>query len=165
MHGLSRLASALRLGAYAAGAALLLTAVANAGECPADKVGKNSLSDAATAPKDVTDNVLASIDLASWPGLQNASVQSDRQFRMRRLEIKPGGVVPLHGHGDRPALIYVVSGEVTEYSSDCLVPIVHKAGEVSPETHEVSHWWKNTGSETVVLISADLLRDPSDHNM
>ena len=144
MHGSTRLASVLRrgalLGAYAAGAALLLTAVANAGECPADKAGSNPLSDAATMPKDVTDKVLASIDLSSWPGLQNASVQSDRQFRMRRLEIKPGGIVPMHSHSDRPALIYVISGEVTEYSSDCLVPIVHKAGEVSPETHEVSHW-------------------------
>ena len=50
---------------------------------------------------------------------------------MRRLAIKPGGVVPWHSHDDRPALIYVVVGEITEYASNCAVPIVHKAGEVA----------------------------------
>ena len=30
---------------------------------------------------------------------------------------------------------------------------------------EVSHWWKNLGDKTVVLLSADLLKDKNDHNM
>ena len=165
MHGSTRLASVLRrgalLGAYAAGAALLLTAVANAGECPADKAGSNPLSDAATMPKDVTDTVLGAIDLAKEP----VAIEG-RTFRLRRLEIQPGGEVPWHSHEDRPAIIYVVQGEVTEYSSDCAAPIVHKSGEVSPETHGVAHWWKNTGSKKAVLISADLLHAESDaHTM
>ena len=88
----------------------------------------------------------------------------DRQLRMRRLEIQPGGVVPWHSHEDRPAIIYVVQGEVTEYSSECAAPIVHMTGEVSVETHGVAHWWKNTGAGTVVLISADLLRAEDDAN-
>jgi quercetin dioxygenase-like cupin family protein len=75
---------------------------------------------------------------------------------MRRLEIEPGGIVPWHSHAERPAIIYVVSGTIEEYSSDCAVPIVHKAGDVSAEAKDISHWWKNTGTETVVLISADL---------
>jgi quercetin dioxygenase-like cupin family protein len=45
------------------------------------------------------------------------------------------------------------------------VPIVHKAGDVVAETSEVSHWWKNTGDKTVVLVSADLIKDPNDHTM
>ena len=80
----------------------------------------------AAPAKDVTDTVLASIDLASQPvGVE------DRQFRMRRLAIKPGGVVPWHSHDDRPALIYVAVGQVTEYASNCAVPIVHNPGEVA----------------------------------
>jgi len=90
---------------------------------------------------------------------------NDRTFRMRKLVIEPGGIVPWHSHGDRPAIIYVISGEVTEYASNCAVPIVHKAGEATPETHQTSHWWKNTGKEPATLISADLLKDPSDHMM
>jgi hypothetical protein len=36
---------------------------------------------------------------------------------------------------------------------------VHKAGDLAVENHEVSHWWKNTGKETVVLVSFDLFHD------
>jgi quercetin dioxygenase-like cupin family protein len=104
--------------------------------------------------------VLAAIDLAQEP----AKIEG-RMLRLRRLTIEPGGVVPWHSHGDRPAIIYVVTGEVTEYASNCAVPIVHKSGEVARETHVTAHWWKNTGKETAVLLSADLLHDANDHNM
>lgn len=138
-------------------------AAANAGECPADQVVASGQGQqaGATMPKDVTDTVLGAIDLGKEPvAIEN------RMFRLRRLEIQPGGAVPWHGHEDRPAIIYVVQGEVTEFSSDCAAPILHKAGEVSPETHGVAHWWKNTGSEKAVLISADLLHAESDaHTM
>lgn len=147
----------------ASGMLVLAVGTAHAGECPADKIVASGQGQqaGATMPKDVTDTVLGAIDLAKEPiAIEN------RTFRLRRLEIQPGGEVPWHSHEDRPAIIYVVQGEVTEYSSDCAVPIVHKAGEVSPETHGVAHWWKNTGSETSVLISADLLHAEADaHTM
>jgi quercetin dioxygenase-like cupin family protein len=141
----------------------LAVGTANAGECPADKVVASGQGQqaGATMPKDVTDTVLGAIDLAEEP-----VAIKDRMFRLRRLEIQPGGEVPWHSHEDRPAIIYVVQGEVTEYSSDCAAPIVHKAGAVSPETHGVAHWWKNTGNATAVLISADLLHATADaHTM
>jgi quercetin dioxygenase-like cupin family protein len=133
---------------------------AHAGECPAGKRIADATKPVDAAAKGVTDTVLASIDLADEP----AMVQ-DRKFRLRRLVIEPGGIVPWHSHGDRPALIYIVSGEVTEHASNCAVPIVHKAGEVAPETHVTAHWWKNTGRKPATLISADLLKDESDRNM
>lgn len=147
----------LTMAAFAATVAIGVPAFA--GECPADQVGTNPLADRATEPSGVSDNVLGTIDLAQEP----VAIEG-RKFRLRELIIQPGGIVPFHSHDDRPAQIYVVKGEVTEYSSDCLVPIVHKAGEVSQETHVVAHWWKNTGSEPAVLISADLLHDETDAN-
>ena len=66
---------------------------------------------------------------------------------------------------ERPALIYVVSGTITEYSSHCQVPIVHKTGELSVEQGGLSHWWKNTSKKPVVLISADIAQDPEQHGM
>ena len=69
---------------------------------------------------------------------------------------QPGGVVPWHSHDNRPAMIYIVAGEVVEYASNCAVPIVHKAGDVAPEKKGTSHWWKNAGSAPAVLISVDL---------
>ena len=140
--------------------AALTAAPAIAGQCPPDKVMTDATKPNAAPAKGVTDNVLAAIDLAGEP----AKIEN-RTLRLRRLTIVPGGVVPWHSHGDRPAIIYVVTGEVTEYASNCAVPIVHKSGEVARETHVTAHWWKNTGKETAVLLSADLLHDASDHNM
>ena len=141
--------------------ATVMTAnAALAGQCPADKRGVDVTKPSNAAAKDVTDKVLASIDLA-----KEKVALADHQLRIRQLEIKPGGIVPWHSHGDRPALIYIVKGEIYEYASNCTVPILHKAGEVAPETSATAHWWKNTGTETVVLIAADLLHDETDHNM
>ena len=140
--------------------AMAVASAASAGQCPADKMGADVTKPSTMAAKDVTDKVLASIDLAKEP----AQIQ-DRQLRLRRLEIQPGGVVPWHSHGDRPAIIYIVQGEVFEYASNCAVPILHKAGEVAPETHATSHWWQNKSSSTVVLLSADILHDKTDKNM
>ena len=133
---------------------------ASAGECPAGKMGADLTKPVTTPAKGVTDKVLAAIDLGKEP----AHIDG-RQLRLRKLEIKPGGVVPWHSHGDRPAIIYIITGEITEYASNCAVPIVHKAGDVARETSATAHWWKNTGTETVVLLSADLLHDPMDKNM
>ncbi|BAU94066.1 cupin domain-containing protein [Methylorubrum populi] len=136
---------------------------AQAGSCPADKVAAsgNGQAESKALAKGVTDTVIASTDLVKEPvGIK------DRQFRLRRLVIEPGGIVPWHSHGDRPAIIYVVAGEVVEYASTCAVPITHKAGEATTETHATAHWWKNTGSTTAVLLSADLFHVKGDpHEM
>lgn len=126
-----------------------------AGECPADKrvADGQGQKSGATMPKDVVDKVIASTDL----GKESIGVQG-RLFRARELRIMPGGIVPWHSHADRPAMIYVVSGEIVEYASTCAVPIVHRAGEVTAEKAPTSHWWQNTGTAPVVLISVDLFR-------
>ncbi|HYZ23684.1 MAG TPA: cupin domain-containing protein [Rhodopila sp.] len=151
--------------AVAAAAGLIAIAgltPAFAGSCPADKVVPSGHGQAMSnlPAKGVTDTVIASTELAKEPVGIN-----DRLFRLRKLVVEPGGVVPWHSHGDRPALIYIVSGEITEYASTCAVPIVHKAGDSTPETHRTSHWWKNTGTEQVVLLSADLFRTKDDPHM
>ena len=46
--------------------------------------------------------------------------------------MQPGGIVPWHSHNERPAMIYVVSGEVVEYASSCAVPITHRAAQSTP---------------------------------
>ncbi|HEV2546592.1 MAG TPA: cupin domain-containing protein [Stellaceae bacterium] len=150
----------LTLAAFVSLATVMAANAALAGQCPADKRGVDVTKPSNAAAKDVTDKVLASIDLA-----KEKVALADHHLRIRQLEIKPGGIVPWHSHGDRPALIYIIKGEIYEYASDCAVPILHKAGEVAPETSATAHWWKNAGSETVVLISADLLHDQNDHNM
>ena len=139
--------------------ASVMASAAFAGECPADQVKPDATKPVDLKPVGVTDTVIAMIDVDKEQGVK------DRKFRMRKLTIEPGGVVPWHSHGERPAIIYIVEGQIEEYASNCAAPIVHKAGEVVAETKDVSHWWKNLGDKTVVLLSADLLKDPNDKNM
>jgi quercetin dioxygenase-like cupin family protein len=145
-----------------AGIALGATVMASsafAGECPADQKKTDATKPVDLKPVGVTDTVIAMIDVDQQQGIK------DRKFRMRKLVVEPGGIVPWHSHAERPAIIYIIEGEINEYASNCAVPIVHKAGDVVAETKDVAHWWKNTGDKTVVLLSADLLKDPKDHTM
>ena len=134
--------------------ALSLAGLAHAGECPADKAAANDLKGAATAPVGVADTELASIDLSK----ENVKLDQ-RRLRLRQMTIMPGGVVPLHSHEDRPALIMVNSGEIYEYSSKCSVPILHKTGETAREFMGTKHWWKNTGTVQVNLTIGDIVND------
>lgn len=139
------------------GAVVLFGGNAYAGECPADKVAKGSVTSGPDKPVGVTDMVIGSIDLA-----QKAVAFKGENFRMRQLVVQPGGIVPWHRHSERPAIIYVVSGSVTEYRSNCAVPIEHKSGEVTVEFGaELAHWWKNNSNEPAVLLSSDILHTTS----
>ncbi|NOT42208.1 MAG: cupin domain-containing protein [Alphaproteobacteria bacterium] len=137
-------------------AALALTGFAFAGqalagECPTGKTMAGAMKPGPMAPKDVTDNVIGSIDLGQGYNI------AGKTMRLRRLVVQPGGVVPWHSHAERPANIYVVEGSVTEYRSTCAVPIEHNAGEVAVESGDLAHWWKNNTTKQTVLISADIV--------
>jgi quercetin dioxygenase-like cupin family protein len=146
--------------AVAIAGSMAVASAALAGECPADKMKTNARVKVDYKPVGVTDVTLGSIDL----GKQPAHIEG-RDLRFRKLTIEPGGIVPWHSHDDRPALIFVQQGEIVEYASNCQVPITHKAGDIRPEVSGTSHWWKNLGSETVILYVGDVRKDPSDHNM
>ena len=144
----------------AAVVSLFAAAPAFAGECPADKVGANALPNAPTAPVGVTEQELSSIDLAK----ENVHLD-ERRLRFRAMQIQPGGVVPLHSHADRPALIMVNTGTIYENSSKCLVPILHKSGEISKEFLGTKHWWKNDSKVVVKLTIADIVNDKKPETM
>jgi quercetin dioxygenase-like cupin family protein len=145
--------SILKMFAAASLFGALVSTQALAAGCPANKVvpeGRGQPKSNAPA-SGVTDTIIATNAISKPPiGLK------DRLFRLRRLVVESGGVVPWHNHSDRPAIIYIISGQITEYANTCAVPIVHVAGEAVAEMAPTSHWWKNTGAEPVVLLSADL---------
>lgn len=138
----------IAMAAIAAAATVSVASPALASQCATP--GMNALANAPTMPKGVTDTVIGSISLASEIGIDG------RQLRTRRLVVQPGGIVPLHSHKDRPALIYTVSGSITEYSSACGAPIQHKAGDISREADGLSHYWVNHGKVPAVLLSSDV---------
>ena len=151
-------ANIARLTAIAA--SLAFAAWAHAGECPAGKAAVNALADAPSAPVGVTDTELASVDLSK----ENVKLEQ-RRLRLRHMTIAPGGIVPLHSHEDRPALIMVNSGEIYEHSSKCAVAILHKAGDVAREYLGTKHWWKNSGRQPVELTIGDIVNDHKPETM
>ena len=136
------------------------SAAAFAGECPAGKMMANAREEVKLKATGVSDVTLGSIDLEKQP----ANIKG-RELRFRKLTIEPGGIVPWHSHDDRPALIFVQQGEIVEYASNCADPIVHKAGDIRPETSGTAHWWQNLGNKTVILFVGDVLHDKNDKNM
>jgi quercetin dioxygenase-like cupin family protein len=134
------------------GLVIMAPTVASAGSCPPDKV--------LSKPRDIGDHkdvgvkrkTLAVIDLSKWRTV------GDLRLRTRRLTIPVGGVVPTHEHDDRPSIVYIVKGEIIEHSTLCSVPILHKAGEWTPEFGPGhAHWWENKGKTEVVLTSSDVV--------
>lgn len=128
---------------------IALAAFGSASPAMADQ-HNNPLANAPTMPKGVTDTVIGAVDLGSEINVEG------RQLRTRRLVVQPGGVVPVHSHTDRPALIVVVSGSITEHRSDRATPVEHRAGDISREAGGISHYWINHGSEPAVLLSSDV---------
>ena len=102
----------LAVGGLGAAGLLALGRYAHATVCPPDQVRLDGSGQkpGAMMPKGVTDNVIASMALVE----ETEVGVNDRLFRLRRLEIKPGGEVPWHSHADRPAIIYIVQGSITE---------------------------------------------------
>ena len=107
-----------------------------------------------TAPetKGVTVKLLDSMDL----GLEIEGM-AGRQFRMRMVTIEPGGVFgPLHDHVDRPGLVYILQGTITDHRNG--VATEYGPGLGWPEDHNTVHWLENRGTIPAVEISVDIVR-------
>jgi quercetin dioxygenase-like cupin family protein len=134
---------------------------ASAVECPPE----HKKADVRPAPSDkiwdgarlvtegIVDKTIASVEIDKEPFNIDG-----RLFRMRTLTVEPGTIVPWHSHADRPAIMYVIKGEITEYASNCAAPVTYKPGDYVAEGPGLAHWWQNHGDETVMLVSADLLK-------
>jgi quercetin dioxygenase-like cupin family protein len=107
------------------------------------------------APTDyklVTEDVLAAIDLAKEiDGVQ------DRELRLSRATIAPGGHVALHSHQGDPTIVYILSGVLTNHHDDGTVEEV-RPGESFAESGPHSHWVENRGSVPASFIVANIHR-------
>ena len=104
-----------------------------------------------TKPKGIGVQDLGKFDLG-----KELQGMEGRLVRARLWNMEPGGIVPVHSHENRPAQIYVLTGEVVEYRSDSDQPHVYRAGDLSLEAEGVVHWWENTSDVTVYLLAVDV---------
>lgn len=143
-----------RLAAALAGAFALVagSVTAQAGSCPSDKVLTRARQIADAPDVGIKRETLSVVNLTGWRGV------GDLRLRTRRLTVAVNGIVPFHRHDDRPSIVYIVSGEIIEHSAFCSVPIIHRAGEWTPEFGPGhAHWWENKSGREVVLLSSDVV--------
>jgi len=80
-----------------------------------------------------------------------------RQLRMRMVTMQPGAVFgPVHDHVDRPGIVYVLQGTITDHRDG--VDTEYGPGMGWPEDRNTLHWLENRGAETAVEISVDIVR-------
>jgi quercetin dioxygenase-like cupin family protein len=100
----------------------------------------------------VSVELLATVDLAGEiEGL------AGRQLRMRMVTIEPGGVFgPIHDHADRPGIVYILQGTITDHRDG--VETDYGPGVGWPEDRNTLHWLENKGTTPAVEISVDIVR-------
>jgi quercetin dioxygenase-like cupin family protein len=111
------------------------------------------MTDDAHETRGVTTELLASIDLgAEIEGMEG------RRFRMRMVTMEPGGVYgPIHDHVDRPGLVYILQGTITDFRDGTATE--YGPGLGWPEDKDTVHWLENRGSVPAVEISVDIVRE------
>jgi len=109
---------------------------------------------AALETKGVTVELLAALDLG--PEIEG---MAGRQLRMRLVTFQPGAVFgPVHDHGDRPGMVYVVEGTITDHRDG--VATDYGPGPGWPEDRNTTHWLENRGKTPAVEVSVDIVRQP-----
>jgi quercetin dioxygenase-like cupin family protein len=95
---------------------------------------------------------LAALDLG--PEIEG---MAGRQLRMRMVTIEPGGVFgPIHDHKDRPGMVYILQGTITDHRNGLAKEYGPGAGW--PEYKNTTHWLENRGTTVAVEISVDIFR-------
>jgi quercetin dioxygenase-like cupin family protein len=97
-----------------------------------------------------TDELLRSIDLS-----REFDTTAGRVLRMRKITLQPGGAQALHNHVDRPAITYLLQGQMT-YHQDGRPDMVANAGDGFAEGRATTHWGENTGTVQAVWIAVDI---------
>jgi quercetin dioxygenase-like cupin family protein len=100
----------------------------------------------------VTSEVLATVDLG--PEIEG---MAGRELRMRLVTMEPGAVFgPLHDHVDRPGLVYILQGTITDHRDG--VATDYGPGAGWPEDRNTTHWLENRGTVQAVEVSVDIVR-------
>lgn len=102
--------------------------------------------------KGIKVELLKTIDLG--PEIEG---MAGRALRMRLITFEPGAVFgPLHNHIDRPGIVYILQGTITD----------HRNGEAKdygpglgwPEDRSTVHWLENRGGIPAVEVSVDIVK-------
>jgi quercetin dioxygenase-like cupin family protein len=97
-----------------------------------------------------SEELLRSIDLTN-----ELDSPKGRPLRMRKVTLQPGGVLGLHNHVDRPAVTYLLQGQMT-YHQEQKPDLVANPGDGFAEGKATTHWAESTGKVPAVWIAVDI---------
>jgi quercetin dioxygenase-like cupin family protein len=133
--------TALRITAWSSAGLALFTAGLVLGQQPAP-----------TDYQGVTESVLAAIDLA-----KEIDSLDNRELRVSRATLAPGGHIGLHSHRGDPTIVYVLGGVLTNHHDNGTTE-EFRPGQVFAEFGPRSHWVENQGPTPVTFIAANIHR-------
>ena len=108
---------------------------------------------AAPQTQGVKSELLGTVDLG--PEIEG---MEGRQMRLRMVTMEPGGVFgPLHDHVDRPGIVWILQGTITDIRDG--VATEYGPGLGWPEDRNTVHWLENRGAIPAVEISFDIVRN------
>lgn len=97
-----------------------------------------------------SEEVLRTLDLTG-----ELETGKGRPLRMRKLTVQPGGYIALHNHVDRPAVTYMLQGQMT-YRQEGRPDMVANPGDGFAEGRATTHWGESTGTVPAVWIAVDI---------
>ena len=107
------------------------------------------------APQDyrgVQEEVLATVDLT-----KEMDSVADRELRVSRATVAPGGHIGLHSHEGDPTIVCILSGTLTNHHDDGTT-VEFQAGQAFSEFGPRSHWVENKELTPLTFIAANIHR-------
>jgi len=96
-------------------------------------------------------SVLGGLDLErDFPAMK------DYRMRARVVTLEAGGVIAVHQHDSRPAVAYLLEGEVTEVRG-AEQAITYTAGQAAFEQSGLVHWWENRSDAPATVLVVDIV--------
>jgi quercetin dioxygenase-like cupin family protein len=117
------------------------------------------LTDAPTSNAEEKSTPLNHIQISEITSPADGAPIRDRKMRLRRLDVFPGGVIGLHDHSNRPAILFVLKGSMTVHEDKSDSPIVVNEGESVREVGVMHYAVNNSDKDPLSLLTFDLLDD------
>ena len=79
------------------------------------------------------------------------------QLRARLITVEAGGIIAIHQHASRPAIVHILEGEIVEHRYG-EAPVSYGPGSVAFERTGYIHWWENVSDAPVIAFAVDIVQ-------
>lgn len=110
---------------------------------------------APTETTGIESSILGAISLEAYLGTLKGG-----NLRVREVVLLPGAKIAVHAHNHRPAVVYVLEGELVEHRNGSEKSLIRRQGDTYFEGPGVVHWSENVSPNRVRVLALDIV--PSD---